>query len=60
VLEPLIESLQEKFGFAADFSHTAIVGNCAACQAASVAGGLLGQRASPQDAAGRERSLSER
>src|SRR5215471_3690014 len=33
VLEPLTESLLEKFGFAADFSHTAIVGYCAGCSA---------------------------
>lgn len=32
VLEPLSASLREKFGFEADFSHTAIVGCCAACQ----------------------------
>jgi Fur family ferric uptake transcriptional regulator len=35
VLEPLTESLLEKFGFEADFSHTAIVGYCARCKSAS-------------------------
>ncbi|HEY1295327.1 MAG TPA: Fur family transcriptional regulator [Chloroflexota bacterium] len=37
VLEPLTESLREKFGFEADFSHTAIVGYCAACKSRSPA-----------------------
>jgi Fur family ferric uptake transcriptional regulator len=32
VLEPLTESLLDRFGFEADFSHTAIVGYCAACR----------------------------
>jgi Fur family ferric uptake transcriptional regulator len=32
VLEPLTESLLQKFGFEADFSHTAIVGYCARCK----------------------------
>jgi Fur family ferric uptake transcriptional regulator len=32
VLEPLTESLLEKFGFQADFSHTAIVGYCSGCK----------------------------
>ncbi|MBV9577144.1 MAG: transcriptional repressor [Chloroflexi bacterium] len=33
VLQPLTDSLLEKFGFEADFSHTAIVGYCASCRA---------------------------
>lgn len=32
VLEPLTESLLERFGFEADFSHTAIVGFCRSCR----------------------------
>jgi Fur family transcriptional regulator, ferric uptake regulator len=32
VLEPLTQGLLERFGFEADFSHTAIVGYCAACR----------------------------
>jgi Fur family ferric uptake transcriptional regulator len=32
VLKPLTDSLLEKFGFEADFSHTAIVGYCGACK----------------------------
>jgi len=35
VLEPLTESLLERFGFEADFSHTAIVGYCAKCKSTS-------------------------
>jgi Fur family ferric uptake transcriptional regulator len=45
VLEPLTASLLEKFGFEADFSHTAIVGYCASCNAGS-------RRNQPTDATG--------
>ena len=37
ILEPLASELMRRYGFKADLAHTAIVGRCATCRAASEA-----------------------
>lgn len=35
ILQPMAQALRDRYGFEADLAHTAIVGVCRACQAAS-------------------------